>query len=191
MNGGASVFKVASTGAVTVSGTSILNAGYFGSAAVNSGAMYISSAPLIGVSSGATLAWSSTSNPNNVGDVNISRNSAGVLQLGTTAANALGSLKLVDLTGTGNVIFATAGKGVQYQSGTGARAGNATLVAGTVTVTNTTVTANTIVTLTRKTSGGTIGTAITYTLSAGASFTINSDNPLDTSTFSYVLDEVN
>ena len=91
---------------------------------------------------------------------------------------------------TGNMVFSTAGKGVQYQSGTGARAGNATLVGGTVTVTNTTVTANTIVMLTRKTSGGTIGTAITYTLSAGASFTINSDNILDTSVFSYLLVEV-
>lgn len=97
-----------------------------------------------------------------------------------------------DLTVTGGgEIFATVGKGVTYKSGTGARAGNATLVAGTVTVTNTTVTANTVIMLTRKTAGGTIGTSITYTLSAGASFTINSDNPLDTSTFSYVLSEVN
>lgn len=75
-------------------------------------------------------------------------------------------------------------------SGTNQRAGNATLVAGTVTVSNTTVTANTVVILTRKTSGGTIGTAITYTLSAGASFTITSDNILDTSVFSYLLIEV-
>lgn len=86
--------------------------------------------------------------------------------------------------------FNSVGKGLTYKSGTGARAGNATLVGGTVTVTNTTVTANTIVMLTRKTSGGTIGTAITYTLSAATSFTINSDNPLDTSTFSYVLHEL-
>lgn len=75
-------------------------------------------------------------------------------------------------------------------SGTNQRAGNATLVGGTVTVSNTTVTANTIVLLTRKTSGGTIGTAITYTLSPGASFTVTSDNVLDTSTFSYLLVEV-
>lgn len=74
-------------------------------------------------------------------------------------------------------------------SGTNTRAGNAVLVAGTVTVSNTTVTANTLVMLTRKTSGGTLGTAITYTVSAGASFTINSDSALDTSTFSYFLIE--
>ena len=67
------------------------------------------------------------------------------------------------------------------------RTGNATLVAGTVTVSNTSVTSSTIVMLTRKTSGGTIGTSITYSLSAGASFTITSDNILDTSTFSWFL----
>lgn len=93
-------------------------------------------------------------------------------------------------TAAGNLIFSTAGKGVQYQSGTDARAGNATLVAGTITVTNTTVTANTIIMLTRKTSGGTLGN-LTYTLSAATSFTINSDNALDTSTVSYMLIEVN
>lgn len=81
-------------------------------------------------------------------------------------------------------------KTLSVASGTNQRAGNATLIAGTVTVNNTTVTANTIVILTRKTSGGTIGTAITYTVSAGASFTITSDNILDTSTFSYLLIEV-
>lgn len=75
-------------------------------------------------------------------------------------------------------------------AGTNQRAGNAVLVEGTVTVGNTTVTANTIVMLTRKTSGGTIGTAITYTVSAGTSFTITSDSVLDTSTFSYMLIEV-
>lgn len=81
-------------------------------------------------------------------------------------------------------------KPLTITTGTNQRAGNATLVGGTVTVSNTTVTANTIVMLTRKTSGGTIGTAITYTVSAATSFTISSDNILDTSVFSYFLIEV-
>lgn len=92
-------------------------------------------------------------------------------------------------TMTGTLAFATA-KMISIASGTNQRAGNTTLVGGTKTVANTTVTANTIVLLTRKTSGGTPGTGITYTLSAGVSFTINSDNVLDTSTFSYFLIEV-
>jgi len=91
---------------------------------------------------------------------------------------------------TGDVAATTAGKGLRLKSGTGQRAGNATLVSGTVTVSNATVTANTLVHLTRKTSGGTIGTAITYTLDAGNGFTITSDNVLDTSTFTYLLTEL-
>lgn len=90
---------------------------------------------------------------------------------------------------TGNLTTGVAAT-ISIVSGTNQRAGNLTLVGGTLTVGNTTVTANTIVMLTRKTSGGTIGTAITYTISAGASFTVTSDNVLDTSTFSYLLIEV-
>lgn len=71
-------------------------------------------------------------------------------------------------------------------TGSNASAGNATLVAGTITVTTTAATANSIIMLTRKTSGGTLGFAITYTTTTG-SFTINSDNMLDTSTFSYFI----
>jgi hypothetical protein len=78
----------------------------------------------------------------------------------------------------------------RLSTGGAARAGNATLVTGTKTVATTAVTANTIVLLTRKTSGGTIGTSITYTVSAGTSFTIASDNILDTSTFSWELIEL-
>lgn len=85
--------------------------------------------------------------------------------------------------------FATVAKGITYKSGTGARAGNATLTAGTVTITNTSVTANTIVIYCVKTLGGTPGN-LSYTLSAGTSLTINSDNPLDTSTISYQLMEL-
>lgn len=97
-----------------------------------------------------------------------------------TASNVLVNTSLSMTTNASLVI----------QSGPKQRAGNATLVGGTVTVANTSVTANTVVMLTRKTSGGTIGTAITYTLSAGTSFTITSDNVLDTSVFSYFLIEV-
>jgi len=91
---------------------------------------------------------------------------------------------------TGDLVIVAAGKGLELQSGSGARAGDATLVTGTVTVTNTTVTANTKVLLTRKTIGGTAGN-LSYTLSAGASFTINSSSGTDTSTISYMLVEVN
>jgi hypothetical protein len=99
------------------------------------------------------------------------------------------SNKVVITASNGNIAQAAGGT-LSLTSGTNQRAGNATLVGGTVTVNNTTVTANTVVLLTRKTSGGTLGTAITYTVSAGTSFTITSDSALDTSTFSYMLIEV-
>lgn len=118
------------------------------------------------------------------------------LQFGGTTSSfpALGrsttrlTVGLADGTSGGGINFSTASV-ISLASGTNTRAGNAVLVGGTVTISNTTVTANTIVILTRKTSGGTIGTAITYTLNAGTSFTITSDNILDTSTFSYILIE--
>lgn len=110
---------------------------------------------------------------------------------GTGAQTQTATLTLQGGNTTSNGGFSIAvAKPLSMASGTNQRAGNAVLVGGTVTVSNTTVTANTVVLLTRKTSGGTIGTAITYSLSAGTSFTITSDNILDTSTFSYVLVEV-
>jgi hypothetical protein len=68
------------------------------------------------------------------------------------------------------------------------RAGNATLVGGTVTVANTTVTANTKILLTRMTAGGTPG-ELTYTKINTTSFTINSASGTDTSVVSWWLVE--
>lgn len=75
----------------------------------------------------------------------------------------------------------------QITTGAAAVAGNATLVSGAVTVATTAAKTGSVVMLTRKSSGGTIGTAITYTISNTISFTINSDNILDTSTFSWLI----
>lgn len=104
---------------------------------------------------------------------------------GTGAANI--GLTLTP-KGTGNVKLTTGS--VQFISTGGAPiTGNAVLVGGAVTVSTTAVTANSKILLTRKTSGGTIGTSITYTISAGTSFTITSDNVLDTSTFTWLIVE--
>jgi len=77
------------------------------------------------------------------------------------------------------------------KTGAAASCGNATLVAGTVTVSTTAVTANSIVMLTRKTStdGLFYSTSIQYTINAGVSFTITSDNAADTSTYSWMIIE--
>lgn len=70
--------------------------------------------------------------------------------------------------------------------GTSPTVGNLTLVGGTKTVTTGAATSNSFLLVTRKTSGGTIGTAITYTITNG-SFTLTSDSVLDTSIFSWLI----
>jgi hypothetical protein len=84
--------------------------------------------------------------------------------------------------------FNILGKLAPLSTGAAAICGNATLVAGTVTVNTTAATANTLVMLSPKTAGGTLGT-YTYTIVAGTSFTINSSNILDTSVISWMLVE--
>jgi len=67
--------------------------------------------------------------------------------------------------------------------------GSATLVAGTVTVARTSIRSNSRILLSRRIGGGTLG-FLTYTLSAGVSFTINSTSATDTSTVTWaVFDE--
>lgn len=64
--------------------------------------------------------------------------------------------------------------------------GSSTLVAGTVTVANTTVASTSRVIVTRTTSGGTVG-HITVTKNAGVGFTITSSSNTETSTFDWVI----
>jgi len=59
--------------------------------------------------------------------------------------------------------------------------GTATLVGGTVTVTRQQITATSVVRVTRRTTGGTVG-HLSVTMTAGASFTITSSSGTDTST---------
>lgn len=66
------------------------------------------------------------------------------------------------------------------------RIGNVVLVGGTATVTMASITANSVIFLTRKIIGGTTGN-LSYTISAGDSFDIDSSNNLDTSTISYLV----
>ena len=116
----------------------------------------------------------------------------------TTSAQLAGVIS--DETGTGALVFGTAPTITGYltlgtltlrmlSTGSSPVIGEAILVAGTKAVLSDAITSDSQVLLTRKTSGGTIGTGITYTLqtSAPKGFTINSNNPLDTSTFTWVI----
>ncbi|MBU8549800.1 right-handed parallel beta-helix repeat-containing protein [Streptomyces sp. Babs14] len=81
-----------------------------------------------------------------------------------------------------------AGGGIAIAEGANARMGVATLAAGTVTVANTSVTANTRVAVFRQATGGTVG-HLSVTKVADTSFTINSSSATDTSVVAWVLFE--
>ncbi len=74
-----------------------------------------------------------------------------------------------------NIIAATAGKGVQIKEGSNARMGTATLSSGTVTVSNTSLTANTRIFLSRyaPSTSTALGILSVGTVSASTSFVIN------------------
>lgn len=160
----------------------------------------------VGLPSGTGTLTAGVLTANGTGGVKIISGSLGcniwpasgdTLEIVNRAEGGDGNLQCFNLRPFGDVVCGTAGKGLQLKSGTGARAGNATLVGGTVTVTNTTVTANSIIYCGRKTAGGTLGQSLSYTLSAGTSFTITSVDAtgvlsaLDTSVVSFIIVELN
>lgn len=87
-----------------------------------------------------------------------------------------------------DVRIATVGKGLKVAEGTNGKLGSSTLVGGTVTVANTSVTASSKIFIQRRVAGGTLGN-ITYTRSAGVSFTINSSSATDTSVLDWHIIE--
>lgn len=78
---------------------------------------------------------------------------------------------------------------LSLKDGTNKRMGQATLVGGTVAVSNTSVTANTRIILSRETLGGTAGHLAVSARSAGVSFTILSSSGTETSTVNWLLIE--
>lgn len=90
---------------------------------------------------------------------------------------------------TGNLLVNTLGRGIRIKEGTNAKMGIATLVGGTVTVGNTSVTANSRILLTSQSDGGTPGWLRVSARSAGTSFTITSSSGSDTSTVAWQLIE--
>jgi hypothetical protein len=103
-------------------------------------------------------------------------------QLDRQAANIL-EVQLADFD------IATAGKGLRVKEGSNAKQGTATLTAGSVVVSNTSVTANSRIFLTSQADGGTPGFLRVSTRTAGTSFTITSSSGTDTSTVAYQIFE--
>jgi len=101
----------------------------------------------------------------------------------------LGSVIATFLRTTG--LYGTVGQGISIKEGTNAKAGVATLVAGTVTVANTSVTATSRIKLTVQ-SLGTVTRPAAVGISArtaGTSFTIMSGDVTDTSVVYWEINE--
>lgn len=84
----------------------------------------------------------------------------------------------------------------RHRWGYGPRGGTGVLSAGTITINDALVTANSIININRSTDGGTIGSSYSVTRTAGTSFTVTSKEAnvtqtLDTSTISYLITEPN
>lgn len=90
--------------------------------------------------------------------------------------------------GTGKVLTFGDGTTMATAPNLQARTGNITLVGGTKTVADASVTNKTNVLLTRRVSGGTVG-EITYQTTPGVGFTVNSSSGTDSSRLTYLLVE--
>lgn len=108
--------------------------------------------------------------------------------LGLRAAGTAWPLTTTGNVSFGNVTLGTAGNKISITTGSNASAGTGTLTAGTVTISTTAVTANSLIFLTDTASSlVNVGTLSVTSKSAGTSFTVTSSNIADTSTFNWLL----
>jgi hypothetical protein len=132
-----------------------------------------------------------TINTGGTGATNIGNATGGIAVTGaTTITGALGVTGDVTVT-SGNLITATAGKGLKVKTGSNAKAGTATLVAGTVSVSNTSVLATSCVVVCPGVAGGTPGQVYVTSITAATGFVITSTSATDTSTVNWVIIDQN
>lgn len=87
---------------------------------------------------------------------------------------------------TGNLALLTAGNKIKIATGSNASAGKSgAMTAGSITISTTAVTSNSLIFLTHASVGGTQGILSVGTITAGTSFVINSSSALDTSTVNW------
>jgi hypothetical protein len=213
---GVSKFSVSSSGTITCfegSGTADLGLVFKGATFTNG--LYGNSSTLRVVCNGQVSAYFAA---NQIGvnsdsgqiflgtaaDTLLTRPAARTFQLGVNASTGLNqTIKACNGTaGAGANLILTGGTGTTTAGGVAIgtngtasvliRHGTATLVTGTVTVSDTNIVAGSRIFVNRQTDGGTIGDSYSITRSAGTSFTItsktaNATAALDTSTVSYLI----
>lgn len=118
-----------------------------------------------------------------------------VIAIGYQAVNTtsntvqLGNSSITKVTTNGSYVVTGTGNGLMIPAGSNCRVGTATLSAGTVTISNTAVTANSIIFVSYNTPGGTTGSlsAPAGSISAGTQFVINSSSATDSSTVNWFI----
>lgn len=94
-----------------------------------------------------------------------------------------------NLTVNGQISASFPGSGLSVKSGANCKIGTGTLAAGTVTIADTAVTANSQIFLTDTSNGANLGVLSVGTIIAGTSFVVNSSNIADVGTFGYLIVE--
>lgn len=116
---------------------------------------------------------------------------SGTITAGTGITSTTGGVTATagNLTATnGNLVLGTAGNKLSIATGTNASVGtSAAMTAGAITIATTAVTASSIIILSHKTAGGTLGTLSVGTITPGTSFGIVSSSGTDTSTVHWLI----
>ena len=91
-------------------------------------------------------------------------------------------------TADSDIFVNLAGKTLIVKSGTNAKAGTTSaMVAGSVTVSTTAITTNSVVIASLKTAGGTVGAPFVGTITPGTSFVLKSTSGTDTSVYNWII----
>jgi len=190
-NGGSIQFKTGS-GLTLTERLRILNTGSW--SVGSSGTAYGTTGQVLTSAGDAPPAWQTPATNGTVTNVSVTTAngvSGSVATSTTTPAITLtlGAITPSSVDSSGNISVTTAGSGLKIKEGANAKMGIATLTAGTVSVTNTSVTAVSRIFLTIQTPGGTPGAVYVSTRSVGASFDITSTSGPDTSDVAWMIVE--
>lgn len=139
----------------------------------------------------ANIIASSVNNAGNTGSV-LNLKATGVAFAGkvlniSSTSTSSSSTALAIATGVGSTSLDIGSGKLKITASTNTAVGSSVLVGGTVTVSNTSVTANSKIFLTAGVAGGTQGILSVGTITAGTSFVINSTSELDTSTINWLI----
>lgn len=114
---------------------------------------------------------------------------AGVWRYMHLHADSTGEITVIATQATGDFAITTAGKGLRIKEGANAKMGSGTLVAGKVTIANTSVTAESRIFVTRKGAIAHVGALTVTAKVAATSFTVESSVAEDVSEFDYLIVE--